>query len=68
MIMIWKSNNQVIEVYINPVHKDECGIIIALDYNDTGIDATSWIGKDEALSLAKAIVEYYGREKDDKRK
>ena len=62
MIMIWKSNSRVIEVYTNPIHEDECAIIIALDYEDTGIDATSWISKDEALLLAKAITEYYKSE------
>jgi len=59
MSTIWKSENRAVDIFVEPKHEHKCAIIIVLNDRDTGLDVTSWISKEEALSMARTIIEHY---------
>jgi len=59
MSTIWKSENRAIDIFVESKHEHKCAIIIELNDRDTGLDVTSWVSKEEALSMAKAIIKHY---------
>ena len=68
MSVIWKSIGREINIFVDNKRKNRCAFIITLNNKDTVFDTTSWISKEEALSMANTIIEHYEGEKDDKRK